>query len=56
MADHAAAKVIHLHIEVPVDFHTRIKMQCVMGRVTLQAYALAALEEKMARGEKVVVE
>jgi hypothetical protein len=42
----------NLHIEVPQSFHQRLKMLCVVKDSTLKAYALAALEEKVARDEK----
>lgn len=41
----------NLHIEVPESFHTRLKMLCVIKGSTLKAYALSALEEKVARDE-----
>jgi len=44
-------KVKNLHVEVPESFHTRVKMLCVMKKVSLMSYALAALEEKVARDE-----
>jgi hypothetical protein len=44
--------VKNLHIEVPEDFHTRLKMLCVIKKSTLKDYALSALEEKVARDEK----
>jgi hypothetical protein len=42
----------NLHIEVPESFHTRLKMLCVIKKSTLKDYALAALEEKVARDEE----
>lgn len=44
-------KIKNLHVEVPEDFHTRVKMLCVMKKTSLMAYALAAIEEKVARDE-----
>ena len=44
-------KLKNLHVEVPETFHTRVKMLCVMKKVSLMSYALAALEEKVARDE-----
>ena len=45
------SKVINLHVEVPEDFHMRVKMLCVIKRTSMKDYALAAIEEKVARDE-----
>jgi hypothetical protein len=44
-------KVKNLHVEVPETFHTRVKMLCVIKKTSMKDYALAALEEKVARDE-----
>jgi len=43
--------VKNLHVEVPETFHTRVKMLCVIKKTSMKDYALAALEEKVARDE-----
>ena len=43
--------VKNLHVEVEVDFHTKVKMLCVMQGITLKEYALTSLREKVARDE-----
>ena len=45
-------EVRNLHIEVPEEFHRRIKMLCVMKGKTLKAYAFEALQEKVARDDE----
>jgi len=49
-----ADKIKNLHVEVPETFHTRVKMLCVMKKVSLMSYTLAALEEKVARDEAAI--
>jgi hypothetical protein len=44
-------RVKNLHVEVPESFHTRVKMLCVIKKTSMKDYALAALEEKVARDE-----
>lgn len=55
MAKDPAAKqkpaVKNLHVEVEVEFHTKVKMLCVMQGITLKDYALTSLREKVARDE-----
>jgi hypothetical protein len=45
-------KIKNLHVEVPEEFHTRVKMLCVIKMTSMKDYALSALEEKVARDEK----
>jgi predicted HicB family RNase H-like nuclease len=42
----------NLHVEVPEEFHRKVKMLCAMQGCTLKAYAVTALEEKVARDEE----
>jgi len=44
--------VKNLHVEVPEDFHRKVKMLCVMQGMTLKDYALTALREKVTRDEE----
>lgn len=44
--------VKNLHVEVPEDFHRKVKMLCVMQGLTLKDYALTALREKVTRDEE----
>lgn len=41
----------NLHIEVPLSFHKRLRMLCVLKNCTLKSYALEALAEKVSRDE-----
>jgi len=49
--DQDRGKIKSLHVELPEDFHRRVKMLCVLQGVTLKDYASTALEEKVARDE-----
>jgi predicted HicB family RNase H-like nuclease len=44
--------VKNLHVEVPEEFHRKVKMLTVMQGITLKDYALTALREKVARDEE----
>lgn len=48
----AKKTVKNLHVEVPEDFHRKVKMLCVMQGLTLKDYALTALREKVTRDEE----
>jgi len=48
----AKKPVKNLHVEVPEEFHRKVKMLCVMQGLTLKDYALTALREKVLRDEK----
>lgn len=41
----------NLHVEVPLSFHKKLRMLCVMKNCTLKSYALTALAEKVSRDE-----
>jgi len=49
--DESKKNLKSLHTEVPVEFHRRIKMLCVMQDINMKDYTLAALKEKVARDE-----
>lgn len=42
----------HVHTEVAPEFHTRLRMICVMKNKSLKAFAREALEEKLEREER----
>lgn len=47
----ASGSIKNLHVKVPEDFHTRLKVLCAIKKTSLIAYTLAALEEKVSRDD-----
>lgn len=42
---------VNLHIELPSDFHRRMKILCATKGVSLKEYATSALEDKVKKDE-----
>ena len=43
---------VHLHVELPTEFHRRMKVVCAKRGVSIKQYATDALEEKVKKDEK----